>query len=150
MDTQKNDQRWPLKVKVGEKPGDGGQWQDGEWVIESLLPGDAEAEGHNLVVLQLHRDQRLSYRFNLHSQNPTLFILCHQPEGAEKPVPARMTASQDEAASYLDGEHLVLHCDMPPAVQLWMERYMLREGEPEPERKKKKHRKAKDVSNGRQ
>ncbi|MDZ7852919.1 MAG: DUF3305 domain-containing protein [Halomonas sp.] len=104
------------------------------WGIIELVPGQA---GPWTLDLQLYMTERAAYRFNLTSGTPRLFV--QAGEAGAKPVPAAITASQDVAASWLDGEHRVLEVDMPLAIQAWMEAYLAHHGEaPEEGRKKKR------------
>ena len=53
--------------------------------------------------------------------------------------PTAITASQDVAADWMDGEQQVLEAPMPLAIQVWIEAYLARHGEaPMEERKKKR------------
>ncbi|UJF20149.1 DUF3305 domain-containing protein [Vibrio sp. SS-MA-C1-2] len=87
--------------------------------------------------LELHRDERTDYRFNLSSQHPTLFIPCFEEE--ELFVPDLVTVSQTNAAQFLDADYQVLSMPMPLPIQAWVEAYIGRHGELlEMGRKKKK------------
>ncbi|MEQ6888152.1 DUF3305 domain-containing protein [Halomonas sp. CS7] len=104
------------------------------WRIANLTPGDA---GPCRLDLQLYMTERSAYRFNLTSRTPRLFIRAGEAGGM--PRPDAITASQDVAAGWLDGEHQVLEVDMPLAIQAWLEAYLAHHGEaPEEGRKKKR------------
>lgn len=104
------------------------------WRIVDLSPGDA---GPWMLDLQLFLTERAAYRFNLTGGVPRLFVRCGQ--SGDTPKPSAITASQDVAAAWLDGEHQVLEVDMPLAIQVWLEGYLVRHGEaPEEGRKKKR------------
>jgi len=83
------------------------------------------------LVLQLYRDERAAYRFNLSARTPRLFVYC-DPDDNGRMVPRLVTASQDVAASYMDGsEEHIYSIDMPEALQCWIEAFIARHGEPE-------------------
>lgn len=104
------------------------------WQIDDLQPGD---KGPCVLTLQLYLTERAAYRFNLSARTPRLFIRCGGAD--DKPLPSAITASQDVAASWLDGEQRVLEVDMPLAIQAWLEAYLVHHGEaPEEGRKKKR------------
>jgi hypothetical protein len=106
-----------------------------QWHITRLAPGDT---GPWVLDLQLLLTERAAYRFNLSAGTPRLFVLCGESSGL--PRPAAMTASQDVAAAWLDGEHQVLEVEMPLAVQVWLEAYLTRHGEAPAEGRKKKRK----------
>ncbi|SFT67934.1 DUF3305 domain-containing protein [Halomonas saccharevitans] len=104
------------------------------WRIADLAPGDT---GSCRLSLQLYMTERAAYRFNLTSRTPRLFVRAGEAGGT--PSPDAITASQDVAAGWLDGEHRVLEVDMPLAIQAWIEAYLAHHGEaPEEGRKKKR------------
>ncbi len=106
-----------------------------EWHIADLSPGDA---GPQVLHLQLFMTERAAYRFNLEAGTPRLFVRCG--ESGTTPAPSAITASQDVAASWLDGEQQVLEVSMPLAIQAWLEAYLARQGEAPDEGRKKKRK----------
>ncbi|RUR31931.1 DUF3305 domain-containing protein [Vreelandella andesensis] len=106
-----------------------------QWRIAELAPGE---QGDYVLGLQLYMTERAAYRFNLTSATPRLFVRAGFT--GEAPKPDAITASQDVAAGWLDGEQQVLEAPMPMAVQVWLESYLARHGEAPPERRKKKHK----------
>ncbi|TDO13815.1 MULTISPECIES: DUF3305 domain-containing protein [Halomonas] len=105
------------------------------WGITDLAPGTA---GPWTLDLQLYMTERAAYRFNLGSATPRLFV--RAGDASDTPVPAAISASQDVAAGWLDGEHQVLEVDMPLAIQAWIEAYLAHHGEAPMEGRKKKHK----------
>ncbi|TDR57392.1 uncharacterized protein DUF3305 [Halomonas ventosae] len=105
------------------------------WRIVDLVSGLA---GPWTLDLQLYMTERAAYRFNLTSTTPRLFV--RAGEAGARPVPASITASQDVAAGWLDGEHRVLEVDMPLAIQAWIEAYLAHHGEAPAEGRKKKRK----------
>ncbi|MGM0832398.1 DUF3305 domain-containing protein [Halomonas qinghailakensis] len=106
-----------------------------QWRIADLALG---GEGDNVLNLQLYMTERAAYRFNLTSATPRLFVRAGFT--GQTPKPDAITASQDVAAGWLDGEQQVLEAPMPMAIQIWLESYLARHGEAPPERRKKKHK----------
>lgn len=105
------------------------------WGIVDLAPGHA---GPWTLDLQLYMTERAAYRFNLTSRSPRLFV--RAGEAGAEPRPTAITASQDMAAGWLDGEHRVLDVDMPLAIQAWIEAYLAHHGEAPAEGRKKKRK----------
>ncbi|WP_240407774.1 DUF3305 domain-containing protein [Halomonas sp. JS92-SW72] len=105
-----------------------------QWHIAELTP---ERGGDATLWLQLTMTERAAYRFNLSSGNPRLFVRAGFTGGPASA--AGITASQDVAAAWMDGEQQVLEAPMPLAIQVWIEAYLARRGEaPVEERKKKR------------
>ncbi len=147
MMNEKNTEHWPLQVCLHSETVNVNGWDTDRWKISALLPDQSSDEGHNLT-LELHKDERTAYRFNLNSESPHLFVLCNQDEASGDYSPVHITASQDDAASYMDGEHQLLETLMPPAIQCWIDTYLGIHGELIDEGKKKKKR-GKGRSSGR-
>ncbi|HSH56515.1 MAG TPA: DUF3305 domain-containing protein [Halomonas sp.] len=103
--------------------------------IRELTPGDG---GPWTLILQLTMTERAAYRFNLTSHTPRLFVRCG--DAGESPVPSAITASQDVAASWMDGEQQVLDVAMPVAIQSWLEAYLARHGEASEQGRKEKRK----------
>lgn len=106
-----------------------------QWRIAELTLGD---QGDNVLNLQLSMTERAAYRFNLTSKSPRLFVRAGFT--GETPKPDAITASQDVAAGWMDGERQVLEAPMPMAIEVWMENYLARHGEAPVEMRKKKRK----------
>ncbi|AQU83752.1 MULTISPECIES: DUF3305 domain-containing protein [unclassified Halomonas] len=106
-----------------------------QWRIASLAPGD---QGECVLGLQLSMTERSAYRFNLTSASPRLFV--RAGFSGQTPKPSAITASQDVAAGWMDGEQQVLEAPMPMAIQVWLESYLARHGEAPQEMRKKKRK----------
>lgn len=131
----------PISIKLG-------QWQSDEWHVLALWPDSvAQPDTSNPVTfleLILHRDERMAYRFNLDSVSPHLFVLC---DDADEPwLPVQITACQDLAASWLDGEQKVLEYPMPEAIQCWIEAFQSEHGELLEVKRKKQYAACDEVS----
>lgn len=130
MTPQKQTNLWPLQVRLESEAVTTGIWESTRWKVADVLPNSEPLnEGYQLLELELHKDERTAYRFNLNSESPQLFILCDDDNVDEHLTPIHMTASQDEASSFMDGEHQVLAYDMPAAVQCWIDTYLGIHGE---------------------
>lgn len=142
---EKTEDLWPIECKLTVKEVSAGKWT----TIQQQLSGfnlKPEQQSDQLTILQLHKDERTDYRFNLSSQQPKLFLVLDTFDGDEQAKVVSLTASQNVASRFMDGEYLVLSDDMPLAVQAWMEAYIGRHGELLEMRRKK--RKGAGRSNG--
>lgn len=106
-----------------------------QWRIAQLTPGD---QGGHVLGLQLTMTERAAYRFNLSSSSPRLFVRAGFT--GQAPRPDAISASQDVAAGWLDGEQQVLETAMPVAIQVWIESYLARHGEAPVQGRKKKRK----------
>lgn len=118
-------------------------WTTTQWKLQGFNTRPEQLQS-NVGLLELHRDERTDYRFNLNSQIPKLFVVLENldDESSEESVVVpnivTLTASQSVAGQYMDGDYLVLSDDMPLAVQAWMEAYIGRHGELIEVRRKKR------------
>jgi len=133
----KSENHWLMNCRLKEHEITAGMWVTTQWQLTgfdlNVTPDD-----ENLATLELFRDERTDYRFNLSSQQPKLFLVLEQPEDGCKPKIIRLTASQSVAGQYMDGEYLVLSNNMPLPVQAWMEAFIGRHGELLEVRRKKR------------
>lgn len=83
----------------------------------------------SLCQLELFKDERTDYRFNLSSGCPKVFFALSLDQSDELPKPVHITVSQSVAACYMDTDYVVLSIDMPLPIQAWMEAYMTIHGE---------------------
>lgn len=148
MFTEKSSDQWPMQIHLQAEEVEVDGWEATRWQVHDLLPDTAAKEGYVGLTLELHKDERSAYRFNLNSATPHLFVLCSEDETCGDLVPMHLTASQDEAASFMDGEHVLLETPMPAAVQCWIDIYLGIHGEQIDQGRKKKKR-GKGRSSGR-
>ncbi|GEN26621.1 hypothetical protein HVA01_02670 [Halovibrio variabilis] len=106
-----------------------------QWRIAELALGE---QGPVVLQLQLSMTERAAYRFNLTATTPRLFV--RAGFSSQTPKPDAITASQDVAAGWMDGEQQVLEAPMPMALQVWIESYLARHGEAPMEMRKKKRK----------
>ncbi|SIS96173.1 DUF3305 domain-containing protein [Neptunomonas antarctica] len=140
MSASKSTDRWPMQITLQHETLLTRGWETERWSIKDLMPDVAERAGYSNIELTLHKDERSAYRFNLNAASPHLFVLCSEDETDNALTAIHMTASQDEAASFMDGEHQVLEIPMPAAVQCWIDSYLGIHGELIDEGKKKKRK----------
>ncbi len=135
---EKTEDSWPIGIELLEHEIATGLWVTTQWQLTGFNLTTNE-ETPDVCLLQLHRDERTDYRFNLSSQNPKLFLVMDNLDSGDKPTIQLITASQAVAARYMDGDNLVLSNEMPLPVQAWMEAFIGRHGEMlEVKRKKRK------------
>ncbi|EOD77344.1 hypothetical protein D515_03937 [Grimontia indica] len=136
----KDPQYWLMQFDLEATEVDVGRWKTKRWSIANLnLPRtEEECSGEQISLpLELFKDERTDYRFNLSSRDPHLFFI-FEVEDDESLKPLKVTASQTNAASFMDGDYLVQSVPMPLPVQAWMEAYIGRHGELLEVRKKKR------------
>ena len=133
----KSDSCWPLACDLREHEVKTGLWTTMQWHLEgfNLTP---TTESPNQMILDLHRDERTDYRFNLSSKNPKLFLVIDSLDDDVDLNLVTITASQSVAGQYMDGDYLVLSAEMPLPIQAWMEAYIGRHGELLEVRRKKR------------
>ncbi|WP_441257614.1 DUF3305 domain-containing protein [Vibrio sp. Vf1514] len=137
LDTAKTETTWPLGCELVAHEITTGMWVTTQWQLKGFLLQADDAPYP--AILELYRDERTDYRFNLSSQQPKLFLVLENPEEDARPNIIRLTASQSVAGQYMDGDYLVLSNEMPLPVQAWMEAFIGRHGELlEVKRKKRK------------
>ncbi|WP_407330825.1 DUF3305 domain-containing protein [Enterovibrio sp. 27052020O] len=139
-ETIKDPQYWLMQFDLESTDVDIGRWKTKRWSVANLhLPReDSERkDGMISLPLELFKDERTDYRFNLSSRDPHLFFIFEINED-ESLKPLKVTASQTCAASFMDGDYLVLSEPMPLPIQAWMEAFIGRHGELLEVRKKKR------------
>ncbi len=120
---------WPLWVLLEQTTLISRGWETQRWQVSELSQQPLDAPQAVKLELQLYRDLRSAYRFNLSSIAPKVFIVCQETESGW--VPHQITVCQDEAADYLDAGQPVLDIPMPAAIHAWMEAFMTYHGEAE-------------------
>ncbi|OBA00909.1 DUF3305 domain-containing protein [Halomonas sp. G11] len=125
----------PLSITLVAEHKQINRFSQTQWRIGELTLGE---QGPHVLFLQLFMTERAAYRFNLTAATPRLFVRAGFT--GQAPEPAAITASQDVAAGWMDGEQQVLEVAMPMAIQIWIESYLARHGEAPMEIRKKKHK----------
>lgn len=136
---QRTESQWPMYVSLKKVEKQVGRWIAESWELDQVVPATQPApEGAKLVALELHKDERGSYRINLDMDNAMLFIVCDELEDGTW-VPTHISADQNVAAGCLEGDTPVLSMLMPDAVACWIEAYITRHGEVEICAHRRKH-----------
>ncbi|KJY82387.1 hypothetical protein TW81_13310 [Vibrio galatheae] len=134
---QKTEQLWPIECQLVAHEITTGLWSTTQWQLTAFNLTPLH-QNSCVATLQLHRDERTDYRFNLSSNKPKLFLVLDNVETSETPSIVTITASQSVAGQYMDGDYLVLSNSMPLPVQVWMEAFIGRHGELLEQRRKKR------------
>ncbi|MDD1792898.1 DUF3305 domain-containing protein [Enterovibrio makurazakiensis] len=138
--TIKDPQYWLMQFDLVSQEVDVGRWKTKRWSIANLHLPREEAERIDSQIsmpLELYKDERTDYRFNLSSRDPHLFFV-FDVQDDESLKPLKVTAAQSCAASFMDGDYVVLSEPMPLPIQAWMEAFIGRHGELLEVRKKKR------------
>ncbi|MBC5850933.1 DUF3305 domain-containing protein [Vibrio metschnikovii] len=124
----KNEFQWSIGCLLHLRSFNVGRWVTSQWQLSGfeLMP---QVEFKARAVLELFRDERSDYRFNLSSREPKLFVIVENSTDDDQPKLVCITASQGVAARYMDSDYVVLSEPMPLAVQAWIEAFIGREGE---------------------
>ena len=90
------------------------------------------------LTLELYRDQAEAYWYNLTSDSPSLFVICHEsPEG--EVTPFQVTADRDSASVVLESDDQVFAVPVPPEIYQHLEQFVVNNYVPQ-ERKKRKRK----------
>ncbi len=136
---QHSESQWPMYASLKRIEKQVGRWTAVDWELDQLLPATHQApEGASLVLLELHKDERGSYRINLDMENTMLYLVCDELED-ETWVPKLLSADQNVAAGCLEADTPVISIPMPEAIACWIESYITRHGEVEISAKRRKH-----------
>ncbi len=110
---QHSESVWPMYVSLKKVEKQVGRWTSISWELDQIVPATHEAPpGAKLVLLELFRDERASYRLNLDMDNPMLYIVCDEDVEGNW-IPAAISADQNVAAGCLEGDTPVLNMPMP-------------------------------------
>ncbi len=139
--TIKDQSLWPLHFSLVVEPMQMGRWETKRWTIKDICLAREEGDCPDAefsLPLKLFKDERTDYRFNLSSHDPRLFFVFEKDDYDEL-QPFRVTPSQTVAASFMDGDYVVMSEPLPLPVQAWMEAFIGRHGELlDPGKKKKR------------
>lgn len=131
-----------------------GQWSVPSWRAVSVVAGDnlvGKGTGQTPIhendheaqflwsgfSLELHRDQAEDYWYNLTSDNPSLFVICHEsPDGELKPF--RVTADPDSASVSLEGDDQAFAVPIPPEIYQRLEQFVVAHYVPKKPKKRKR------------
>ncbi|MCT8971086.1 DUF3305 domain-containing protein [Microbaculum marinisediminis] len=139
VERRESDSRWidatwkPVSILVGAPPVEG--WRE-------LASGERWRRYHAATVpLELHRTDAESYKYNLSTRSPSVFVVM-TPTGGERPWRVLLaTASAYEGESYLTSDEVMVEAvPMPPEVAAWVRDFAEAHFDPEPFRKRKRDR----------
>jgi hypothetical protein len=87
--------------------------------------------------LELFRDEAEDYWYNLTSESPSLFVICHEsPDGELKPF--RITANQASASGCLESDDQVFAVPIPPEIYQRLEQFVVAHFVPQQPKKRKR------------
>lgn len=136
---QHTESQWPMYVSLKRSEKQIGRWLTEQWELDQVIPANYDApEGASLVLLELHLDERASYRLNLDMNNPMIYVVCDEL-GDGTWIPAAISADQGVAAACLEGDTPVLNMPMPDAIACWIEAFITKHGEVEITAHRRKH-----------
>jgi hypothetical protein len=133
-------------------------WQDHAWLPVAVVPGVPAGEGGRVLregegwrqvyagdwPIELFRKETASYRFNLASAEPRVYVVLRRDGDAELPWrPILVTVAADEAQAMAEsGEDIVEGVPMPDTVRAWVEAFVAEHHVEEPfyKRRRKPHR----------
>lgn len=121
---------WPLWLRLHKHETLSRGWPSISWSVAELSVQPLPAEEAVCLWLQLWRDERMAYRFNLSAENPRLFVVCEEVAPGQM-CARKLTVCQDVAADYMDANQPVLSIPLPAPIAAWMERFMAHHGEVE-------------------
>src|SRR5262245_7355394 len=118
-------------------------WADHDWRPVAVLPGLPELPAGQVIAeetgrtryfagmleLRLHRKDTESYRYNLQTGSPRLYVALRSGEGpGDLPMRAfQVTAAPDEAQSWAEvGTDIVDGVPMPESIAVWVHEFVER------------------------
>jgi len=123
-------ERQSLDLTLVRRVSQVGRWESEHWELTAVaLSDNSGADDSRLdadtlvshgVQLRLYRDQAEDYNLNLSCEAPRLFVICSQDETDGTLAPRHATASQAEAADYMETDDEVLSCPMPRELLDWV------------------------------
>lgn len=144
----------PVAVLMACKDVRRGQWSFQAWEAESIIAGEKVGAGKpgrtelpardgirqvlwTGLSLELHRDGTESYWWNLVSDRPSLFVICHE-EAQHGLRPLRVTADHTEAGAIIESDGQVFRVAIPPEVYKQIEAYVVTHHRPREGKKRKR------------
>lgn len=136
-------ERYPLAVIMQRTQVQRGQWSVPSWSALSVVAGEhlrGKPPGRQRIreacdagdeqflwtgfALELHRDLAEEYWYNLTSDNPSLFVICHEgPDGELSPF--RVTADHDSSSVCLESDDQVFAVPIPAQIYPQLERFVV-------------------------
>ncbi|RAU18580.1 DUF3305 domain-containing protein [Nitrincola tibetensis] len=138
---------WPLWVRLEKHEKLSRGWPCITWSVAEVYAKDPQRSDAHMIWLQLFRDERIAYRFNLSAETPKLFVVCEEVS-SELSLPRKLTCAQDVAADYMDANQPVLSIPLPEAIHAWLEAFMAEHGEVEDPKANKRRLRTASSSEG--
>jgi hypothetical protein len=122
-------------------------WQDHCWRPYAVIPGGGPGGGWRRIAdgpgwqryyagsleLELHRNETESYRLNLASALPRVYVVLRPDSGQHEVEPLLVTASPDEAQGFSEaGDDQVEGIPMPAEIVAWVSAFADRQPAPAP------------------
>ena len=131
-----------------------GRWSVPSWRAVSVVAGEhlaGKSAGQTTIyeddgeaqylwsglTLELYRDQAEDYWYNLTSDRPSLFVICHESPDGEL-TPFRITADQVAASGCLESDDQVFAVPIPPELYLRLEQFVVAHFVPQKPKKRKR------------
>jgi len=150
---------FPVSILMERRLAHSGPWSAYQWTCVAVVvsrdvgedqagvtlvsdDGDCAQYMYSGLRVSLFRDGCESYWYNLQSDTPYLFVICHHDEVADDESmavePVIVSANQDEANAHMESEDLVFSVPMPDKVIGWLERYVVENYDPVIKKKRKR------------
>jgi hypothetical protein len=122
-------------------------WVAISWQLLGFVPGlneldieqaseEGEVHAFPKQIFHLYKEDCDAYYHNLLSAQPKAFLICTQSEGELTPV--LVTVNYDEAASFMETDHVVLDAALPDELCVWLERFLIAHYVPVQRKKRKR------------
>ena len=148
------DKCFPVSAVMESSQVQRGPWRLPVWRLVGFVAGQAVAGGapqrlavHRSAVRQqwlwkglslaLYRDRAESYWYNLVGRQPSLFLICREPEPGEL-VPYCVSADYDEAGAHMEADDPVFSAPLPPELYRQLEAFVLQHYQPQAPHKRKR------------
>ena len=154
-ETQVTTREFPVSVVIERRVVHGSKWTSDYWCASNVIAGQVFASGEDEMkvlssnsestqylwdgyCLELHKDDAESYYFNIHGDQPSVFVVCEELEDEEGIKPLLVTVSTGESASYDEVNEQVYAVHMPPEIYIWLEHYVIENYVPTQIKKRKR------------
>jgi hypothetical protein len=143
---QVTSEQFTVTAIVSSKPSSH-PWAALSWQLLGFMPGlsplelelaDKQGELHAFPkqTFRLFKEDCDAYYHNLLSAQPKAFLICTHSGDVLTPVLA--TVNYDEAASFMETDHLVFDAPLPDELCVWLERFLIAHYVPVQRKKRKR------------
>lgn len=122
------------------------RWESEQWSAVAVIPDSGNAEPsliaedstaarwlHPGYEVELRQDEAEGYFLNVSSPGPRLFVMWHLED--DQAVPHTVSASYNEASTWMDAGDSVDPVPMPQELVLWLGDYVRDNYRPEPKKR---------------